>query len=91
MSYDLDIEAMLSALRIGEEKVSDKAVKSAEQRVAVMRDYVEAPRSEVIDALTSAFRDAYGGRRGSIDRDVVEAARSLAETKFATDEWNKRL
>lgn len=91
MSYDLDIEAMLSALRIGEEKVSDKAVKSAEKRVAVMRDHVDASRSEVIEALKTAFQTTYGGTEGSLSVSVLEAAESLAESKFETDAWNKRL
>ena len=91
MSYDLDIEAMLSALRIGEEKVSDKAVKSAEKRVAVMRDHIDATREEVIEGLKAAFEDIYGGEVGSFDQETLDAAAELAETKFSTDEWNKKL
>lgn len=91
MSYDLDIEAMLSALRIGEEKVSDKAVKSAEKRVAVMADYIDASREAVIDSLTETFQRTYGGEHGSIDQAALDEAGDLAESKFATDEWNKRL
>ena len=91
MSYDLDIEAMLSALRIGEEKVSDKAVKSAEKRVAVMRDHIDASREAVIDSLIETFQATYGGEPGSLDEETLEAAEELATSKFATDEWNKRL
>ena len=91
MSYDLDIEAMLSALRIGEEKVSDKAVKSAEKRVAVMREHIDADREAVIESLKEAFAETYGGEPGSLDEETVEAARRLAQSKFSTDEWNKRL
>ena len=91
MSYDLDIEAMLSALRIGEEKVSDKAVKSAEKRVAVMRDHVDAEREEVIEALKDAFKDTYGGKTGSFDQEILDEAANRARSTFSTDEWNKQL
>jgi lipoate-protein ligase A len=91
MSYDLDIEAMLSALRIGEEKVSDKAVKSAEKRVAVMREHIDADREEVIEALKETFAETYGGEPGSLDEETIETARRLAQSKFSPDVWNKRL
>ena len=91
MSYDLDIEAMLSALRIGEEKVSDKAVKSAEKRVAVMREHIDAEREAVIESLKETFAETYGGEPGSLPEDVIAEAAELAESKFATDDWNKRL
>lgn len=91
MSYDLDIEAMLSALRIGEEKVSDKAVSSAEQRVAVMRDHIDASRGEVIESMKSTFAAEYGGEPAELDQAVLDDARDLAAEKFSTDEWNKTL
>lgn len=91
MSYDLDTEEMLRVLRIGEDKISDKAVKSAEKRVAVMRDHVGKTREEVTDALIEAFQDTYGGTRGSLTDEELSAARTLAAEKFATDEWNRRL
>ncbi|MFB6299221.1 MAG: biotin/lipoate A/B protein ligase family protein [Halobacteriales archaeon] len=91
MSYDLDIPEMLRVLRIGQEKVSDKAVKSAEKRVAVMRDHNDDSRSAVIDRLIEHFQDVYGGEMGSYDDAELEAAEELAASKFATDEWNKQL
>ncbi|MFT4891781.1 MAG: lipoate-protein ligase A [Halobacteriales archaeon] len=91
MSYDLDTEEMLRVLRIGEDKISDKAVKSAEKRVAVMRDYVDETREEVIDALIDAFQDTYGGNPGSLTDEELSDARQLAEEKYATDGWNRKL
>ncbi|MFB6146195.1 MAG: biotin/lipoate A/B protein ligase family protein [Halobacteriaceae archaeon] len=91
LSYDLDVEAMLSALRIGEEKVSDKAVASAEQRVAVMRDHVDASREAVVEALLDAFRSAYGGEPASLAPETVAAAADRAAETFATEAWTKRL
>jgi lipoate-protein ligase A len=91
MSYALDTEEMLRVLRIGEDKISDKAVKSAEKRVAVMRDYLDHTREEVIEALIDGFQDTYGGTRGSLTDDELSAARDLADEKFGTDDWNRQL
>jgi lipoate-protein ligase A len=91
MSYSVDIESMLKALRIGKEKVSDKAVKSAEKRVARISDHVEESRSAVIDALIDALDAEYGVAAGSYEDETVDRARELAETKFTTPDWNEKL
>jgi lipoate-protein ligase A len=90
MSYDLDVREMLRVLRIGKEKVSDKAVKSAEKRVTRIADYVDADRETVVQALEDAFRAVHGGERGSLTAEELSAARRLADEKFATDEWNRQ-
>jgi lipoate-protein ligase A len=91
MSYALDIEAMLRALRIGKEKVSDKAVESTDKRVARIANHVGVDRDAVIEHFIDRFRANYGGERGSLTDEELSAAEQLAETKFQTDEWNKRL
>lgn len=91
MSYALDTEAMLRALRIGKEKLSDKAVTSTEKRVARIANYIDADREAVIERLIGEFRDTYGGKKGSLTDEELTAAEQRAETKFRTDEWNKRL
>lgn len=91
MSYDLDIPEMLRVLRIGEEKVSDKAIKSAEKRVARMTDHVDASRAEVIEALKSTFADRFDAEAGELSSDVVEAARQRAADRFGIDAWNRQL
>lgn len=91
MSFDLDIEAMLRTLRIGEEKLSDKAVESAEKRVALIADHIDANRRVVIDALVDSFRSTYGGTETTLPEDVLEQARKRAAETFETDNWNRRL
>jgi len=91
MSYDLDIPEMLRVLRIGEEKVSDKAIKSAEKRVARMTDHIEASRADVIDALTSTFADRFDAEPGELSAEAVEEARQRAADRFGTDAWNRQL
>ncbi|MFP4590863.1 MAG: biotin/lipoate A/B protein ligase family protein [Halobacteriales archaeon] len=91
MSFDLDTREMVRVLRIGKDKLSDKAVRSAEKRVARIADHVDAPRSAVIDALVETFVARHGGDPGSLTDGELERARTLAAEKFSTDGWNRRL
>lgn len=91
MSYDLDTRRMLKALRIGKEKVSDKAIKSAEKRVALIRDHLDLERSEIIEEMVETFLDDREGVRGEMEDDEIGEAEKLAAEKFSTDEWNRKM
>jgi len=82
---------MLRVLRIGEEKVSDKAIKSAEKRVARMQDHIDASRADVVEALKTTFTDRFDAEPGALPSGVVDEARQRAADRFATDEWNRQL
>lgn len=91
LSYDLNTENMLKTLRIGKEKVSDKAIKSAEKRVAVMKDYIDHSREDVIETMKEKFLYEYGGTEGSLTDEELEEARKRAEEKFSRDDWNQKM
>lgn len=91
MSYDLDTEEMLRVLRIGKKKVSDKAVKSAEQRVSRIKDHTDVERQEVIEEMIEKFLEDREGEAGSLTDEELEAARELVKEKFSTSEWNRKL
>jgi lipoate-protein ligase A len=91
MSYDLDTKRMLKALRIGKEKVSDKAVKSAEKRVSRIKDHADIDRDEVVEKMIEVFSEGKEVEEGSLTDEELEEARELAEEKFSSDEWNKKL
>lgn len=91
MSYDLDIAEMLRVLRIGEEKLSDKAIASAEKRVARIDDHVDASRGAVIEAMRDVASDRFDLVDGTLSDDTVAAARDLAAERFETDAWNRQL
>ena len=91
MSYDLDTRKMLKALRIGKEKVSDKAIESAEKRVARISDHINHSRDEVIEALTESFTEDKDWEEGSLTEEEIEKAEKLADEKFRSEEWNKKL
>lgn len=91
ISYDLDIEEMLKVLRIGKEKVSDKAVKSAEQRVSRITDHTESDRETVIQALIQKFTENKGFEERALTDEEISEAEELAEEKFSASDWNRKL
>jgi len=91
MSYDLDTAEMLRVLRIGKEKVSDKAVKSAEKRVSRIRDHTKEDREKVIQKLIETFVEDKEYEKGQLTEEELEEARELAENKFSGEDWNRKL
>lgn len=91
ISYDLNTEKMLKALRIGKEKISDKAIESAERRVTVLNEYIDHERDEIIEKLIDNFKKKYSGEKSSYKDEELREARRLAEKKFSTRDWNKEI
>ncbi|MDY6789274.1 MAG: biotin/lipoate A/B protein ligase family protein [Candidatus Nanohaloarchaea archaeon] len=91
LSYSLDIPEMLKVLRIGKEKLSDKAIKSAEKRVAVMKDHIDHTREEVIEALKDKFREKYGGTEKPLSTEEMVSAGRLVDKKFSRRKWNRKM
>jgi len=91
ISYDLDTEEMLRVLRIGKEKVSDKAVESAEQRVSRISDHVDYAREDVIEKMIEKFSEGREVETEDLSDDEVEEAKELVKEKFSDEEWNKKM
>ncbi|EPD29326.1 lipoate--protein ligase family protein [Gleimia europaea] len=91
MSYDIDAQKMLEVLRIGKEKLKDKGTRSAVKRVDPMKSQTGMPREEIIDVFLEHFKNKYNATPGEITEADIETAKERARTKFATEEWVKRL
>lgn len=91
MSYDLDTAAMIKALKIGKEKISDKAVSSAEKRVTCIADHTEHDRQAVINTLKESFKNRYGGNEQSLTAQEQQKTKQLVADKFNTESWTKHL
>lgn len=87
MAYDIDADKMLQVLRIGREKLSDKATQSANKRVDPLRSQTGLGRTEVIARMIDTFRDAYGLSDAGVSTDELVRAELLARDKFATPAW----
>jgi lipoate-protein ligase A len=91
LSHTLDAAEMVRVLRIGADKLSDKAVRSAERAVAPVGRYVDLTPGEVTDALREGFRDRFGGTDGALTDAEVAGGERRARERFGTDEWTRRL
>ena len=88
MAYDIDADKMLQVLRIGREKLSDKATQSANKRVDPLRSQTGLPRTEVIARMIQTFRDVHGLVDDAVRPDELARAEALAREKFASPAWN---
>src|SRR5690606_6456971 len=87
MAYDIDAAKMLEVLRIGREKLSDKATQSANKRVDPLRSQTGLPREAVIARMVDTFRAAHGLADDALRADEQVRAEALAQAKFATAAW----
>ena len=87
MAYQMNVPLMLEVLRIGQEKLSDKGIRSAEKRVGPLREQTALPRQAIIDHLVEHFRGRYGLTEDeSTAEELAEAERRVRE-RFGTREW----
>jgi lipoate-protein ligase A len=87
MAYDIDAVKMLEVLRIGREKLSDKATQSANKRVDPLRSQTGLAREEVIARMIGTFRAACGLVDDSVRPHELARAEELVQGKFSTAEW----
>jgi len=91
MSYNLNTTEMLKVLRIGKEKVSDKAIESAEKRVTRISDHIDDTREKVIQKMIDRFVEKKEYAMSSLSKSELEKAEKVAEEKFSTRNWNRKL
>ncbi len=85
--YDLDLATMFSVLNVSREKISDKMIKSAEERVTCVLRQCALDKSEVYQALVSAFTEGKDFEFGTWSKDEIARARQLAEKRYGNEEW----
>ena len=87
MAYQMNIPLMLQVLRIGQEKLSDKGMRSAEKRVGPLRQQTELPRDAIIDPMVEGFRRRYGLAPDDVTADELAEAERLVRERFGTRDW----
>ena len=90
MSYEMNAAKMLEVLRIGQEKVSDKAIRSVEKRVGPLRRQKQLPRETIIERMVATFAERNTEQGLVVDRispDELVEAKELERTKYGSQEW----
>lgn len=85
--YGLDLKTMFSVLNVSRQKITDKMIKSAEERVTCVRKHSDAGKTEVYEALVRAFTEGKDYEFGTWSEGELARARELAEGKYRSDEW----
>lgn len=87
--YDLNPEVMFSVLKIGGEKISDKMIKSVEERVTCVRVLRgDVSRRGLLSVLVKAFCTGLEVEEGAFSEKERLRARELVTTRYRTEEWN---
>ncbi len=87
--YEVDVDRMFSLLRVPDEKIRDKAIATAKERVTSVR--AQAPgvsREEACEALMDGFSAGRRCAKGALTDAELARAKELAETRYSKKEWN---
>jgi lipoate---protein ligase len=86
--YDLNLKTMFSLLNVSKEKISDKMIKSAEERVTRVLDYTNASQAEFYKALLHGFTIGKEYSVGQLTADEAKHAAYYAKNRYSTPAWN---
>jgi lipoate---protein ligase len=78
---------MVRVLRIGREKLKDKAVASASKRVSPLVRQTGKPRAEIVEHLFHSFKERFGGTVDELTPEELSAAERLVEHKYGSPAW----
>jgi len=87
--YQVDVKKMFSLLKVGKEKISDKMIAAAEERVTSLKKL--QPGLELGDlyrALVTAFIYGKNVERGEWTLAELARAQELSESRYSQHEWN---
>jgi len=88
---DTDIRTMFTVLNVSKEKISDKRIKSAEDRVTTIRREIDRTISfeEVADALKAGLLEVFDVEAvtGSLTVEERDLAERLKSEKYSTHAW----
>jgi len=87
MAYQMNVPLMTQVLRIGQEKLSDKGIRSADKRVAPLLQQTSLPRETIIQHMIAEFADRTDLRTGTVTAEEMAGAEERARDRFATDDW----
>ncbi len=85
--YDLDLNTMFSVLNVSKQKITDKMIQNARERVTCIREHADVNKNDVYEALLRAFTEGKDHASGAWTREEMEKARELSEKKYRTEEW----
>ncbi len=86
--YSTDVKTMFSALNVSSEKISDKAIASAEERVTSVSRHSGASLEKLYEALLDGFTEGKDFEFGNLGNEERSRAKELEASVYRTDAWN---
>ncbi len=86
--YKVDVKKMFGVLKVGSEKISDKMIKSVEERVTSVSDHSEVSQDDLYEALLKGFAEGRECEFGSFTEAENARAKELADKIYSKDSWN---
>lgn len=85
--YDTDLATMFSVLNVSRQKITDKMIQTAQERVTSISKHKNVDKKDVYMALLKAFTKDKDHETGTWNKNEIARAKELAEQKYKTKEW----
>ncbi len=86
--HSVDVDAMFSVLRVSDEKIKDKMIATARERVTSVSQQRNVSRDDLYHALLSGFTKGKDFQLGALADNERNRALELVEQRYLTKEWN---
>lgn len=88
--YSADLSMLSGALKVDEEKIKAKGIKSVRNRVANIKDYLSSDMSaeEFMSYLEDKISTSLGGEIREFTPEDIRSVNKLAAEKYSAWEWN---
>lgn len=86
--YRLSLQRMFEVLRVSSEKISDKMIKSAEERVTCVCNHVNVTENELYNSLLAAFTKGKDYEMNKMSDEELSLASELANSTYKTRAWS---
>lgn len=86
--YDTDLATMFSVLNVSRQKITDKMIRTAQERVTSISKQINAGKEDVYLALLRSFTKDKDYETGTWSENEIFRAKALAEQKYKTEEWS---
>ena len=86
--YDLNLERMFSVLKVSSEKISDKMIKSAKERVTCVLEHANITREQLYKGLLKSFTEGKDCKFEELSPEEVRMIGDLAQNEYKADKWN---
>jgi lipoate---protein ligase len=86
--FSVDVEKMFSILRVPDEKIKDKLIADARERVTSIRQQRNKSWEETYEALVEGFTNGREIELGRLTESECARAEELASSRYRKKEWN---